>query len=101
LALLGGVVTVAATERYPWLVDRPGLSTLLGGTAATALLAALTARARTEHRTDPGAERRLRFWSGFPGRWLFALARLGLAYRAPPAPGRSAVMAMTPARPTP
>src|SRR5438034_7181728 len=30
----------------------------------------------TEHRTDPRAERRLRFWSGLPGRWLFWLARL-------------------------
>ena len=52
---------------------------LSGGAAAgAALLAAVAARARTERRTDPRGERRLRFWRGAPGRWLFALARIGL-----------------------
>src|SRR2546429_7331642 len=46
-----------------------------------AVLAAVVARGRTEHRTDPKAERRLRFWSGPPGAWLFALAGLDLSNR--------------------
>ncbi len=52
----------------------------VGGAAAAGvtLLAAVAARARTERRTDPKAERRLRFWRGAPGRWLFWLAGLGL-----------------------
>ena len=52
----------------------------LGGAAAAGvtLLAAVAARARTERRTDPKAERRLRFWRGAPGRWLFGLAGIGL-----------------------
>jgi len=58
-----------------------GVPTLFGVAAATALLAAVVARARTEHRTDPKAERRLRFWSGPAGAWLFALAGLRLTPR--------------------
>src|SRR3989449_422488 len=53
----------------------------LGIGAGVALLAAVMARARTEHRTDPKRERRLRFWGGPLGRWLFQLARLRLARR--------------------
>jgi len=68
---------VLALERMPWLANVVGGSTLFGVLAATALLAAVVARARTEHRTDPKAERRLRFWSGPLGGWLFALAQLG------------------------
>src|SRR5439155_1121491 len=76
VAAAGGVV--AALERMPGLVHVVGVPTLFGVAAATALLAAVLARARTEHRTDPKAERRLRFWSGPPGVWLFALAGLDL-----------------------
>jgi len=47
-------------------------------------LAAVVARSRTEHRTDPKGERRLRFWSSPPGRWLFALAKLRLRVTPPP-----------------
>ena len=48
------------------------------GAAALAFLAAVVARARTQQRTDPRGERRLRFWSGALGRWLFRLAAVGL-----------------------
>ena len=49
-----------------------------GVSALAALLAAIVARARTEHRTDPKAERRLRFWRGPLGRWLCRVAGLRL-----------------------
>jgi len=77
VAAAGGLV--AALERQPGLAGVVGVPTLFGVAAATALLAAVVARARTEHRTDPKAERRLRFWSGPPGAWLFALAGLDLS----------------------
>ena len=77
MAAAGGLV--AALERHPGLAGVVGVPTLFGVAAATALLAAVVARARTEHRTDPKAERRLRFWSGPPGAWLFALAGLDLS----------------------
>jgi hypothetical protein len=44
--------------------------------AATALLASIVARSRTEQRTDPIGERSLRFWRGPFGRALFRLAGL-------------------------
>ena len=56
------------------------LPAVIGGAAATALLASIVARARTEQRTDPIGERNLRFWRGPPGRALFRLA----AVRLPP-----------------
>jgi hypothetical protein len=46
----------------------------LGG-ATAAVLGALVARARTEQRTDPKIQRRIRFWRGPLGRWLFRIAR--------------------------
>ena len=52
----------------------PLLPAIALGGAATALLAGVLARARTEQRTDPLGERSLRFWRGAPGRWLFRLA---------------------------
>ena len=65
----------------------PDLEALLPAIAvvgsATALLAATVARARTEQRTDPRGERRLRFWRGAPGRWLFRIAGVGLKQTAP------------------
>src|SRR5947208_2679013 len=79
VAAAGGLV--AALERQPGLAGVVGVPTLFGVAAATALLAAVVARARTEHRTDPKAERRLRFWSGPAGAWLFALAGLRLTPR--------------------
>jgi len=79
LAAAGGIVL--ALERLPGLAGVLGVPTLFGVTTATALLAAVVARARTEHRTDPKTERRLRFWTGPLGGWLFALADLRLTPR--------------------
>ena len=53
------------------------------GAAGTALLAAIVARSRTEQRTDPPGERRLRFWRGSLGRALFRLAEVGLRPASP------------------
>ena len=65
----------------------PDLEVLLPAIAAvggvTALLTATVARARTEQRTDPRGERRLRFWRGAPGRWLFRIAGVGLTQTSP------------------
>jgi len=55
---------------------------------AVALLAAVVARARTEHRTDPKGERRLRFWAGPLGRWLFRLGGRRTPSAPAPAPHR-------------
>src|SRR5437667_117544 len=76
VAAAGGIVL--ALEQLPGLAGVVGLPTLFGVATATALLAAVIARARTEHRTDPKAERRLRFWNGPLGRGLFMLAGLNL-----------------------
>ena len=76
VAAAGGIVL--ALEQVPGLAGAVGLPPLFGVAAVTALLAAVIARARTEHRTDPKAERRLRFWGGPLGRGLFMLAGLGL-----------------------
>src|SRR2546427_10598780 len=95
VAAAGGIV--AALVRMPGLAHVVGVPTLFGVAAATALLAAVLARARTEHRTDPKAERRLRFWSGPPGAWLFALAELRLApRRGAPAPAWSPAVTPVP-----
>jgi hypothetical protein len=85
VAVAGGVVL--ALERMPGLAGVVGVPTLFGVVATTALLAAVVARGRTELRTDPKAERRLRFWSGPLGGWLFTLAGLRVRRRATPAPG--------------
>src|SRR2546422_49885 len=73
-------------ERLPVSAGMAGVPTLFGVVAGTGLLAAIAARARTEHRTDPKAERRLRFWSGPLGGWLFTLAGVQLKRRATPRP---------------
>ncbi len=70
-------VTVRRPELVPVGVSRPSLAVAVG----VALLAAVGARWRTEHRTDPKRERRLRFWRGPLGRWMFRLAGVGLAAR--------------------
>jgi hypothetical protein len=54
----------------------PWLPFIAAGGAATALLASIMARSRTEQRTDPVGERSLRFWRGPLGRALFRLAGL-------------------------
>ena len=73
------LVTAVAVAAGVGVVVVPGLlvpllpAIALGG-AATALLASVVARARTEQRTDPLGERSLRFWRGPLGRALFQLA---------------------------
>src|SRR4029077_339122 len=81
VAAAGGIVL--ALKQLPGLAGGVGLPPVFGAAIATALLAAVIARARTEHRTDPKAERRLRFWSGPLGSGLFMLAGVEL----PPSPG--------------
>src|SRR6058998_1015416 len=80
-------VCVAAAERIPGLAGVVGVPSAFAVVAGAALLAAVVARARTEHRTDPKGERRLRFWSGPLGGWLFTLAGLQVRRRATPTPG--------------
>jgi len=74
-------VAVLAAGTSVWVPAAP--FELVGGAGVVALLAAIVARARTEQRTDPRGERRLRFWRGPLGRWLFRVAEMGLR-RAPP-----------------
>ena len=84
LALAAAAGVMMALERAPALAARPLVPIVWAAATIVALLAAVVARGRTEHRTDPKAERRLRFWSGPPGRWLFALAKLRLRVTPPP-----------------
>ncbi|HVH10326.1 MAG TPA: serine/threonine-protein kinase, partial [Gemmatimonadales bacterium] len=58
LAVAAGLV--AAVVRAPALAGRAVVPLAWGAAAGVSLLAALVARARTEYRTDPKAERRLR-----------------------------------------
>jgi hypothetical protein len=74
--LVGALTWLAV--RAPDLVPVSALSPAFWGPAGVAVLMALGARARTEHRTDPKGERRRRFWRGPLGRALFHLAGLGL-----------------------
>jgi len=67
-------VLVAGT--VAWVPNAP--EELFVGTCVVALLAAVVARSRTELRTDPRGERRLRFWRGPLGRLLFRVAEVGL-----------------------
>jgi hypothetical protein len=85
VALLGAAAAVAGIVG---VVDVPAdvvllLPAVAVASAATSLLASVVARARTEQRTDPRGERRLRFWRGAPGRWLFRLAGAGLEHQTP------------------
>ncbi len=74
-------VAVLVAGTVVWIPAAP--RDLFYGACGVALLAAIVARSRTELRTDPRGERRLRFWRGPLGRLLFRLAELGLK-RAPP-----------------
>jgi len=88
LALAAAAGVVVALERTPALASLALVPMVWAAAAILALLAAVVARGRTEHRTAPKGERRLRFWSGPLGRWLFALAKLRLPVTPPPgAPG--------------
>ena len=86
-----GLVAAAATVGVPSLVPVALLAPALAASAGVALVAAVLARARTAHRTDPKGERRLRFWRGPLGRFLFKIAGWGgRAERAPTAVGDAA-----------
>ena len=74
IATLGTVVLL----QQPEAAARPVALGGVAGAAGVALLAAVVARARTQRRTDPRGERRLRFWSGALGRWAFRFAASGL-----------------------
>jgi eukaryotic-like serine/threonine-protein kinase len=76
LARASLVTTIAAVAAASDPIDLPlllmqHLPKIMVGGAVTALLAAVVARARTEQRTDPLGERRLRFWRGPLGLALF------------------------------
>ncbi len=95
LSVAMAAAVVAALERVPAVADVVAAPWIFGIAAATALLAAVVARWRTEHRTDPKTERRLRFWSGPAGAWLFSLAGQR------PAPGPPAEQDVIPLSPVP
>jgi hypothetical protein len=76
LVAVTGVAAMLGVFDVPQLLA-PLLPSITAGGAATALLAAVVARARTEHRTDPLGERSLRFWRGPLGRALFRIADPG------------------------
>ena len=85
IALLGTAAAVAAIVgaiAVPVDVE-PLLPAVAVASAATSLLASVVARARTEQRTDPRGERRLRFWRGAMGRWLFRIAGVGVEHTPP------------------
>jgi len=84
-ALAAAAGLLAAADRWAVLDDTPLARAAFGIALGTAFVAAVGARWRAEHRTDPRAERRLRFWSGVPGRALFWLACLRRAGPAPDA----------------
>ena len=70
---------MSAVLDAPDLDHVAGISTAFAVVSACGILAALLARRQTELRTDSRTERRLRFWSGRLGAWLFKLAGLHLA----------------------
>ena len=79
LAIAVGIV--GAVFGAPDLDHVTGISTAFAIVSVGAILAALVARRRTELRTDPKTERRMRFWNGRLGGWLFKVAGLRLAPR--------------------
>lgn len=80
-----GLVAAAAVVGVPSLAPDALLAPALAASAGIALLAAILARVRTAHRTDPKGERRLRFWRGPLGRWLFKIAGSGRRVERTPA----------------
>jgi hypothetical protein len=72
-----GVAAVGLAEWAAAPTLAPYAPWVSGAAAAVALLAAAIARGRAERRTDPKAARRLAFWRGTLGRWLFRLAQGG------------------------
>src|SRR6266542_4193079 len=87
-ALASAAAVAGAHAIAPQLAPAAAWLTAFAASEGVALLAAVAARARTEHRTDPRWERRLRFWRSPLGGWLFRLA--GLRLRRKDAPLQSA-----------
>ena len=87
--LAGAAVVTGVVAGSSTLVPVETLAPAFGTFCVVACFAAIAARARTEHRTDPKGERRLRFWRGPFGRALFWLAGLGLG-RGDKRPGKGA-----------
>ena len=77
-AVLAAIVSVSGV--LPVLAH----PTITLGAAATAVVASIVARARTEQRTDPIGERSLRFWRGPLGQSLFYLADRRTTQSPPP-----------------
>jgi hypothetical protein len=77
LATIAAVAGILGVIELPALLE-PLVRSIITTGAATALLAAIVARARMEQRTDPLGERSLRFWRGRFGRALFRVAGLRL-----------------------
>src|SRR5437667_165399 len=85
--LYGMILGLAIPLLVPDLAPVSVVLAAWGAGAVVALLAAITARARAERRTDLRQERRLRFWDGPLGRWLFRLSgRPAPRAAAPPPP---------------
>ena len=99
--LAAAVGMVGAVLDTPELNHMAGISTAFAVVSACAILAALVARRRTDLRTDPRTERRLRFWSGRLGGWLFKLAGLHLAPGDPFPASVALSPVVTPATPVP
>ncbi|HYT70299.1 MAG TPA: serine/threonine-protein kinase [Gemmatimonadales bacterium] len=87
-ALASAAAVAGAHAIAPQLAPAAAWLTAFAASEGVALLAAVAARARTEHRTDPRWERRLRFWRSPLGGWLFRIA--GLRLRRKDAPLQSA-----------
>ena len=85
-----GVAAAGVVVGVPLVVPAGLRLPAFAALAGVALIAAVLARARTAHRTDPKSERRLRFWRGPLGRWLFKIAGPGRRPRADAVGGAAA-----------
>jgi serine/threonine-protein kinase len=79
LLVAAAAVWALSTGALPQIGDL--VPRVAAGAAGVALLAAIAARARTEQRTEPRGERRLRLWRSPLGRLVFRLAAIGLRRR--------------------
>ena len=73
---LAGALTAALAARAtpPTLEVAAGLAAALAGS----LVLAIMARLQTEERRDHSGARKVRWWSGTPGEWIFRIASWGL-----------------------
>jgi serine/threonine-protein kinase len=83
----GSLVLAAACAAAAFVVPYPailGVLGLFGLSCATAVATGIAAHAASRQRLDVEEQRRLGFWRGPIGRWLFKVAGLGLRRTAPP-----------------